>query len=268
VEQKFFPAITIYVSGALLPTICDGPEVNCKAGVWTQVSATIQPSWTGVMSKAELHLGSNNTSDFFMDDFSMKDDDREAGTRYIENVLLTNVTNPYGTKVASSTGLYSINAPGEKILFRNCRIGATLVISSATGVFFESGLYWEPTGRNYPALITNASIDDETDKSTLSESTTGVNFNPSTNPFAGVFDNDASDSYTTSIKGPIVSTDDIVLDGKSSFTGPIICGKKLDVTASNITIQFPSDIISNPPPGFFASPPPMRLINSSLETAP
>jgi hypothetical protein len=268
VEQKFFPAITIYVSGALLPTVCSGPEINCKAGVWTQVSATIQPSWTGVMSKAELNLGSNNTSEYFMDDLTMKDNDREAGTRYIENVLLTNTTNPYGTKVASSAGMYLINAPSEKVLFRNCRIGATLVISYASEVRFEGGLYWEPTGRNYPALITNAAIDDETDKSTLSESTAGINFNPSTNPFAGVSDNDASDSYTTTVKGPIVSTEDILLEGKSSFTGPIICGKKIDVQASSVTIQFPSDIIMNPPPGFFASPPSMRMIASSLETAP
>lgn len=207
-------------------------------------------------------------SDYYFDAVSIIDADRVAGTRYIENVLLGNASNPFGTQVASTNGIYSINAGVEKILIRDCRINGTIVVQAASKVELGNAISWEPSGRNFPALIASASIDDLTSLASLSEDVIGVNLNPVGTPYQGVSDTDASDTYPSVINGPIVSTGDILLNGLSTLSGPVLSGTNIVVTSSNLNINFPSDMILNPPPGFFADPPKMRLITSSVQSAP
>jgi hypothetical protein len=267
-DQEISAVISLTGSGSIFPVIKTGPPVEVERNVWTQVTAEIEATWSGVLSRAEFAINSERNSNYHFDSVSIQDTQREAGTRYIEHVVLGSGSNPYGSKTVSANGIYSINAPGEKIVIRNCRINGTIVVQSADEVRLENAISWEPTGRNFPALIANTSIEESTSVASLQEDTIGINANPASAPYRGVSDNDTSDSYPSLISGAMVSTNDISLEGVSELSGPILCDSDIEVTSTNLSINFRSDMILNPPPGFYADPPPMRLTLSSLQSAP
>jgi len=267
-NQSIAPVISLTGSGSIIPVVIIGPPVVAKSGVWKHVSDTTVVTWSGTLTKAEFMISSEKDTNYHFDAVSIVDAERIAGTRYIESVLLGSGNNPYGSKTVSANGNYSIDAGSEKILIRDCRINGTIVVKSASSVELGNALSWEPTGRNFPALIANAPIDDLTSVASLSENTIGINANPATSPYQGTSDTDTSDSYPSIITGPIVSTMDIKLDGISVLSGPVMSAQQIRVDSSNLSINFQSDMILNPPPGFFADPPKMRLITSSVQTAP
>ena len=267
-DQEISAVILLTVSGNPVPVVKTGPAVKAKGNVWTQVTAEIDATWSGVLSKAEFYINSEKNSNYHFDDVSIQDAEREDGTRYIEHVVLGSGSNPYGPGTVSSNGIYSIYAPGEKIIIRNCRINGTIVVQSAEEVRLEDALSWEPTGRNFPALIADAPIEEWTSIASLQENTIGINVNPVSSPYGGVSDNDTSDSYPSLISGAMVSTSDILLRGVSELSGPVVSDSEIEVRSTDLKINFRSDMILNPPPGFFADPPPMRLTLSSLQSAP
>ena len=268
-EEQNIAAVMVFTgSGSFIPVLKSGPTIDVQANVWTQVSASIVANWIGTLSKAEFMIDSEKNSDYFIDEASVIDAVREPGTRYIENVVLGDTNNPYGTNTVSTNGVYSIDVGGDKLLFQNCRINGTIVVKSANKVVFQNALSWEPTGRNFPAIIANADIQDQTSIASLSESTIGININSLASVNLSVVDGDTSDSYSTVINGPIVSTSDILLDGVTTLSGPVFAGQNIQVEANSLNVNFLSDIISNPPPGFFADPPPMKLITTSVQSAP
>jgi hypothetical protein len=267
-DQEISAVISLTGSGSVLPVVKTGAAVEVKKNVWTQVTAEIDATWSGVLSKAEFAINSEKNSNYHFDAVSIQDAERDAGTRYIEHVVLGSGSNPYGPKTVSSNGIYSIKAPGERIIIRNCRINGTIIVQSADQVRLEDALSWEPTGRNFPALIANTTIKELTSVSSLQENTIGINANPVSAPYRGVSDSDASDSYPSLISGAMVSTNDISLEGVSELSGPVMCDSDMEVTSTDLKINFRSDMILNPPPGFFADPPPMRLTPSSLQTVP
>ncbi len=264
-KETFHPKIVLFCSGSFSPIVLTGSQVTVNAKAWQKVSSTINVTWSGVLTKADFQVGCLGLSDYNFVDASLLNLDRVAGTRYIENVVLGNTANPFGNKLISANGAYFIDVPGENLLIRDSRINASLVVESASKIEIGNAVSWEPTGRNFPALIANAPISDLTANTILSEDTIGVNLNPSGSPYRGVSDIDASDSYPGLINGAIVSTGDILLGGLSPLSGPVHSGTNINVTSSNLNINFPSDIILNPPPGFFADPPKMRLITSSVQ---
>ena len=81
-------------------------------------------------------------------------------------------------------------------------------------------------------------------------------------------DADADDNYPTVIAGAILSNRDILLQGVSTISGPVMSNQTITVKSTGLVINFPSDMILNPPPGFFADPPAMRLIPSSVQSVP
>ncbi|MCY2982279.1 MAG: carbohydrate binding domain-containing protein [Planctomycetota bacterium] len=244
-------------------------DIVASKGEWTQVTYTTERvSWEGTLDGAEFWIYSQRRSNFHFDSVSIMDAERQAGTRYIENVVLGSGNNPYGTRTVSPNGIYSINAGTEKLLIRDCRINGTLMVQSASKVELRNGLSWEPSGRNFPALIANAPIDDLTTTTLLRESFIGINTNPASSPYRGVTDKDARDTRPSQIMGAMVSTGDILLSGVSTLSGPVYSGNTINVTSDNLNIDFQSDMILNPPPGFFADAPEMRLIPSSLQSVP
>ena len=263
--ETFHPQIVLYCSGSFVPIVLTGSPDSVTKNAWKKVSSTINVTWSGVLYKADFQVGSIGMSDYNFVDASLLNLDRVAGTRYIENVVLGNTANPFGSKILSANGVYSFNVPGENLLIRDSRIKASIVVQNANNVSIGNAISWEPTGRNFPALIANAPISDLTTITSLSEATIGVNLNPAGTPFQGVSDTDASDSYPSLITGAVVSTGDILLSGLSTLSGPVHSGTNINVTSTNLNINFPSDLILNPPPGFFADPPKMRLITSSLQ---
>ena len=267
-DQTIAPVLSFTGSASPIPVLKSGPSVVAQSGVWTQLTGTINASWNGNLTKAEFAISSEKDTDYHFDGVSVVDADRQAGTRYIENVLLGSGNNPYGTKTVSTNGIYSINAGAEKILIRDCRINGTIVVTSASKVELGNALSWEPAGRNFPSLIANTPVDDLTSIATLSEATVGFNGNPTSAPYLGVSDNDTSDSYPSVINGPIVNTSNILLKGIAVLSGPVMAAQTIRVESDSLNINFQSDMILNPPPGFFANPPKMRLITSSVQSSP
>jgi hypothetical protein len=267
-DQEISAVISLTGSGSALPVIRTGPLINVKNNEWTQVTAELEATWSGRLTRAEFAINSERNSNYHFDAVSIQDAEREVGTRYLEHVVLGSGSNPYGSKTVSPNGIYSIHAPGEKLVIRNCRINGTIVVPSAAQVKLENALSWEPAGRNFPALIANAPIEELTTAASLQENTIGINANPVSAPYQGASDNDASDSYPSLISGAMVSTNDVLLEGISELSGPVVSDNGIEVTSADLKINFRSDMIVNPPPGFFSDPPAMRLIPSSVQSVP
>jgi Carbohydrate binding domain len=270
-QQEFRPTIATYFHGSFVPTYSVGDPVVVNAKTWTLVRQSMNISWPGALTKAELQISTTEKFDYHFDDVSIRDLSRVAGTRYIESVILDNAVNPYGSGTVSANGIYAINAPGEKILIRNSRLGCTIAVQGATKVEVRDAINWIPSGRNFPALIADAPVDDLTTGTALNESTVGMSLNPTASPSAGSSDMDAGDSYPNAINGAILSVGTsaaILMNGAATLSGPVMSTGRITVTTPGQTINFQSDMISNPPPSFFADPPKMRLIPSSIHSVP
>lgn len=267
-DQDVFPMIVSYGSGDIIPTVREGTRVKAKSGQWTRVSSNVLATWSGNLTNAEFQIGTEHISNYHFDWVSIQDTEREMGTRYIENVRLGFSNNPYGAGSVSPNGIYVISLPGENLVIRNSRINGTLVIQDSAGVEFKDAISWEPSGRNFPALISKEEIKDNTSGTILDESSIGVNLNPVNTPYLGSTNSNASDSYPTVISGAVICFRDIFLDGVATHSGPIMSNQVIRVDSPTLSIQFPSDMILNPPPGFFEDPPKMRLNFSSLQSIP
>ena len=267
-DQDVFPRIVTYGSGSLFPIVRDGTKVEAESGEWTFVSSTITVTWSGTLTRAEFQIGTERSSNYHFDSVSIQDAEREAGTRYIENVRFGYSNNPFGTGSVSPNGIYVISTPGEDLIIRNARINGTLVIQNTDLVKLEGAISWEPSGRNFPALISQAEIKDLTSVSTLDESSIGVNLNPANTPYLGNTNTTATDRYPTVVSGAMTSFNDILFDGVATYSGPILCNETITVDCPNLSIQFPSDMLMNPPPGFFEDPPKMLINSSSLQSIP
>lgn len=267
-DQDVSPMIVSYGSGDILPTISTGTPVQAKSGIWTWVSRNVTVTWSGTLTRAEFQIGTDRSSNYHFDSVSIRDTEREMGTRYIENVRLGFSNNPFGDGSVSVNGIYVISLPGENLVIRNSRINGTLVIQDSYGVEFKDAVSWEPSGRNFPALISKEEIKDYTSGTSLDESVIGVNLNPSDTPYQGDSNTTATDRYPTVVSGAIVSSRDIELKGVASYRGPIMSDGGIWVDCPNLSIQFPSDMLLNPPPGFYGDPPKMLINSSSYQSIP
>lgn len=267
-DQDVSPMIVSYGSGDILPTISTGTRVQAKSGIWTLVSRNVTVTWSGTLTRAEFQIGTERISNYHFDSVSIKDTERESETRYIENVRLGFSNNPFGAGSVSANGIYVISLPGENLVIRNSRINGTLVIQDSDGVEFKDAISWEPSGRNFPALISKEEIKDNTSGTSLDESVIGVNLNPADTPYQGDSNTTATDQYPTVVSGAIVSSRDIQLEGVASYSGPIMSDDDIRVDCPNLSIQFPSDMLLNPPPGFYGDPPKMLINSSSYQSIP
>ena len=200
---------------------------------------------------------------------------------HIQNTLLSDAFNPFSlnNSIRSSTGIYIVDCRGREVLIENSRIRSTLVFRNCPRVVLSRGIVWEAISRNYPAIIAEAPIIDNTTLDTwgmnlLRESDVRFNFNPTHTPFAGVSDSDHLDTFPCRIDGAIFSTQTINLGNSNSslslgkiqtLTGPILARNTISVQNTIKDINFDSNMILNPPPGFYPAFTPMRLIPSSID---
>lgn len=240
----------------------------CKANEWTTCTGTVEPSWKGALTKAEIRIRSDKKNDYNIDACQLTNTNWDSSKRYIDGRILSDTENPYGSRTPNPLGVYVINANNDQLVITNARIRGTLIVNNASSVLITNSVLWDPVGKNYPAIISTSSITDSTSSSSLDESKVGVDFNTVTTPYQGTSNTNATDQYSAGIVGPVVSLNDISLDGQVAYTGPIMAGDSIDVTSSNLQINFPSDIIHNPPPGFCPTTPTMRYISSSLQQVP
>ncbi|GJQ30583.1 MAG: hypothetical protein HBSAPP03_24670 [Phycisphaerae bacterium] len=192
----------------------------------------------------------------------------------ISGRLLTPTSNPFG--LPSSRGVYSISVPiGSTLTITNARLEATLVISLAAGarLVVSGTTLWEPPPGNYPALIVSgvatSTVTLQGSLSPLSESATGVNFNPLSSPHASSSDTDTTDTYPSMIRGVV----HIQGAGVSvSFTNDVhirgACIVESSVSASNgANLVADPMLFTNPPWGYF-TPDTMRRVPSTWRREP
>jgi hypothetical protein len=255
---------------------------NVTGTGWSRLSRTVTlPAPTRPPARIELGIINNNASDFNFDSVTMYNLSRDSDTVYIQNTVLSDTFNPFSVNNSnlSAAGIYVVDCRGREIEIENCRIRSTLVFINCDEVELRGGIAWEVPNRNYPAIIADAPITDKTTLSglgtnSLRENEIKWNLNPSHTPYNGDSDTDFLDAYPCGIQGPMVSTDEILLGNSSSsrgkirdLTGPILAREEIEFTETNKRIWFPSDMILNPPPGFFPSFTPMRMIPSSIDDA-
>lgn len=261
-----------------------GPSVNVNANTWGQVSWTWDfPDLPDVLNrqptKVELGIVSNNTCNLNFDIISMTNNSQNTSAVHIQNTLLSDAFNPFSVNnsVRSSVGIYIVDCRGRDVFIENSRIRSTLVFRNCPRVVLSRGIFWEALSRNYPAIIAEAPIIDNTSLDTLGmnllrESDVRFNFNPTHTPFAGASDSDHLDTFPCRIDGAIFSTQTINLGNSNSslgkiqtLTGPILASTTISVQNTTKDISFDSNMILNPPPGFYPAFTPMRLIPSSFD---
>jgi hypothetical protein len=276
--------ISVYRKNDTIVSTINSPPVKPNAGQWTRINLPpfTFPSPESPPSKIELSLVSDTTIGFKFDAFRLYRTDQSGAYTFIENTVLSDTYNPFSinNSAPASSGIYIVDCRNRPIRIRNSRIRSTLVFKNCPSVELFSGICWETVGRNYPAMIVDGTVVDRTRLDSLStnnlrESDTWRNYNPSHTPFGGVDDDDFADVFPCSIGGAILSTDSITLGNATagwgtirSLTGPILSKNGLTITTTAKDINFPSDMILNPPPGFYPAFTPMRLIPSSIDEAP
>lgn len=192
-----------------------------------------------------------------------------AGDRAIENRVLSSGVNPWGA--VNPAGVYRIVVPPSRTLFvRSSRLSALLVIEFglASSVEFTQ-LVWHPPSPSLPSLITvsgNFFAGIRFDGGgPLNEATIGVNLNPPTSPFEGVWNTTTTDSYTPVYRGLFhitgsLSTVDI--DSDAVFEGSLVSAAPVVIDGDSTFSTLPS-LIASPPAPYVASGPGMRIVRGT-----
>ena len=268
-DQDFNGTLSIESTGGL-PKLFDATtsKVTAYANVWTIVSSSFTPDWIGALTKAELRFKGSTLNNYWADSVSLTNPEWQVGKRYIDANILSNTRNPYGARTLSPLGIYVIDTPGEQLIIRDSRIRCTLVVKNALSVQIERSMLWDPVGINFPALISMTKIIDVTNSNDLKEKDIGIDFNPPGDAYNGTADTDGSDSYAEGLVGAVVSLGDIELKGDVNYSGPIYSGNDVKIQTQNLKINYDSNAIQNPPPGFYPSNPKMEYVSGSIQQAP
>jgi hypothetical protein len=239
------------------------PAVTTVAGVWSNLQGTVVPTWTGTLTKATVMLTTTNASaNYNMDKVSMKDTTFKGGAYYIDRQLLSPNSNPFGATNAS--GIYILNCGGKDVIIASTRIVGTLVIKNAGGnTEIQGPINWEPAIANYPALLTDSQVAITFDSSVLSESSLGVNFNPTGCPYpyaGGAANTTATDTYPAHITGIIYSATDLNFSGAPTILGNITVNGKTSISATSLNLTYSNVFYNAPPPGFDVGRVPMNPV--------
>jgi hypothetical protein len=244
------------------------PAFICDAAKWTRVWGTVTPTWDAPLERADLVINTSNSSNYHFDSVSMIDNGRTPGLRYLERCILSETVNPFGTQQTSPQGIYVIDCPSEQLMIRDCRLQATLYVRSTRKVWLAGSILWQPPGLNYPALIANGDIEEEFNPDGINEFSLGFPINPPTCPLYGQSDNDIGDWWYNELDGLFFSAGNIILRGREYFDAPIFAGNDIEARRTHLDIYVPSDLIMNPPPGFYPPPTVKQLVPSSVQESP
>ncbi|MBL8764522.1 MAG: hypothetical protein JNM07_09675 [Phycisphaerae bacterium] len=193
----------------------------------------------------------------------LKDDGNSGNQRAIEDALISPAHNPFGLMV-NAKGIYILDCQNRRVRIRKSRILGTLVLlNPGNKSTVESSVCWDPAASGYPCLIVLGSIQIDLRSSLLSESSSGVNFNPSGAPYLGRVDTDALDSYPSGISGLTYVSGDLSISGTSRLGTVVIVGGVATISGS-LYLAYDASAATSPPPGFAGSYL-MRIAAGSLE---
>ena len=168
----------------------------------------------------------------------------------IANQVLGPGYNPWGT--ANADGVYVIR-PNADLLISNTRVYGTLVIiNSGHQVILDSKVFFQKYRSDYPALIIvgDCTMQFTSPNNSLSEASTGTNFNPVGVPYNGITDNDLTDTYPSEIDGLVHITGQLTVSQPCLIRGALICSSttsSLTLTASQMQVIYDPTLYTNPP---------------------
>ena len=176
----------------------------------------------------------------------------------IENAVISPASNPYGA-TTNAQGIYVINCGGNRLRIHNCRVvGTVVLLNTSTDSEVIDSVAWEPAVANYPALMVSGSIVLAMSNVALSETTIGVNFNPSGTAFEGSVDADTSDVYRSIIEGLVYVSGGATIYNQTTIDGGLIVGGTVTCQAPSGTsapsFGYRAIYYNNPPPGFTDTP--------------
>ncbi|MEO8494721.1 MAG: carbohydrate binding domain-containing protein [Planctomycetota bacterium] len=231
---------------------------------WKGLNGTQTVTWTGSLTKADLYVYSSSSSrSYYVDDVIMQEYNAPSDVKVIHRQVLSPQSNPFGSGVKNSQGIYIINCNGNKISIRNSRIVGTLILLNQNegGSEIAGSMHWapavisaDPMATNLPVLLSNKQLNLYFTNTALDEGLRNANFNPSGTPYNDSQDSDQSDSYPSQINGLIYTTKKIQIANSPTITGVLVGGD--DITATNATLTLKYDPIyyeRNAPPGFQAA---------------
>lgn len=168
----------------------------------------------------------------------------------IRNVVLGPSRNPFGP--TNVNGIYVVDAAGNDLLLRDCRIFGTLVVLNARTVEVRTCVVMDPVVDGWPVLIVQGNLYLTPLSGDLSESTVGVNFNPVSVPYRGASDADLADTYASSLNGLVYASGNVSSDvgTRCTITGALLVGGKASLTGE-FNLRYRASAVSGPP-GFRA----------------
>lgn len=181
-----------------------------------------------------------------------------SGITTIENVVISPASNPYDP-ATNAQGIYVINCGSQPLHIHNARIVGTLVlINPRTDSEVSASVNWEPAVANYPAMLVSGSFIFAMTNVGLSETTIGVNLNPSGAPAGGSVDMDTTDVYRSVIGGLVYVSGDATVYNQTTIDGGLVVGITLTCQAPSGSAApnfgYRSQYYNSPPPGFTDTP--------------
>ncbi len=191
--------------------------------------------------------------------------------RFIEDVVLSAVSNPFG--VANAEGIYVIECRGKNIIIRNVRILGTLLITDpGQDSVIEEAVSWSTSTSSAPAILVDggAGIAIGLSADDLLETARGVNYNPVGTPYEGDEDATLDDSYPSRIRGLVYVKGPLVFRPPYTRIEGVVLGDHDIRSEAAAVLELTHDpkIADDPPPGFFVPDGDVRIGAFSWERAP
>ncbi len=178
----------------------------------------------------------------------------------MHDVLLSPSSNPYGA--TNALGIYVVDCGDKKIKIDHLRVVGTLVLlNPKSDSDIKGPVNMAPAFPGHPALmIKAANISIQFDNNTLNEGA-GKNYNPPGTPYNGVTNSTTTDVYPGAINGLIYVSGNAWMSKDTVVNGAIVVGGALAID-DNPVITWDASLLSNPPAGFFDSPP-MKVVSTT-----
>ena len=243
--------------------------LNSGGNAWVIPTGNVTASWTGNLTKATLTLTCTKpTGNLYVDKISVTDTGLPLAAYVMDRILLSPSSNPYGA--VNAQGIYILDCAGVPVTIGPCRIVGTLVLLRAgSGTTIQGPINWEPAISGYPALLADQPIAISFDSGVaLSESTLGVNFNPSGTPYpysGGSANTTVADAFPSIINGVIYCGGDLTVATAAKFRGSVITAGKLNLNATSTTLTYGNDAFVSPPPGFITALPALYPVPGSWQ---
>lgn len=217
---------------------------------WNTLTATIAtPAWTEEPSNVYLVVNSDRTGGmnyrFYIDNVHVYED---VSGRILSRQAL-------GPTAGNPNGIYTIDCGGGKLTIERSRILGTLVVTNpGTGSNIGNGpMLMAPITPGYPSLLVKGDFAIRATTRSLNEAESNTNYNPGTMPYdfgnstSGATDGNLNDSYPSEIQGLVAVSGNLTFANAPRIRGQVVVGGTATGTS---VLEYRSDAILNPPPGF------------------